>query len=269
MMSSQQTPAIQSVWQAEREKNKAMRIRILVLLAVAATSAAEMACAQSTLNSDRPGFSESPITVDIGVWQLETGVEYLRDRDGGDFTQLTLPDARLRFGLADDFELVINWDGVRKFSSGGSSTTGLTDAQIGLKIQVTDDRASTVASLFGGISIPLGDDQFSSDSTDPFIGVAWGHTGRMDWFGTALIIKQDSDYTLGNGVGINFAKAARSNAFVEWQAILPESGSARHSLNGGYIWSHTRRSQFDINASLGLNDSAPDYGLGAGWVYRF
>lgn len=246
-----------------------MRVIISVFVLILAFALSASASAQNTLNTDRPGFSQSPFTVDSGIWLLETGVDYQRDRDGGDFTQLTLPQARLRFGLADDFELVINWEGVRKFSSGGSSTTGLTDAQIGLKIQVTDDRAGTVASFFGGVSVPLGDDQFTSDSVDPFIGAAWGHTGRMDWFGTALIVKEGSDYTFGNGVGINFAKAARSNAFVEWQAIIPDEGSARHSLNGGYIWSHTRRSQFDINASLGLNDSAADYGLGAGWAYRF
>jgi hypothetical protein len=246
-----------------------MRNLISFLVCVVVLGTAQPVFAQAALNADRPGFSQSPLTVDSGVWQLETGIEYLREKDRGDFTQLTLPDARLRFGLAEDFELVIDWAGVRKFSSGGNSTTGLTDAAIGIKIQVTDDRAKTVASFFGAVTLPLGDDAFSSDSVDPLIGVAWGHNGRMDWFGTAIIVKRGGDYDFGNGVGINFAKAARSNAFVEWQAIIPDNGSAQHSLNGGYIWSHTRRSQFDIDASLGLNDSAPDYGLSAGWVYRF
>jgi hypothetical protein len=225
--------------------------------------------AQNLLNSDRPTFSLSTLTLDPGVWQIETGFEYLRKRDDGDFTQVTFPEAELRFGLADDFELLFIWGGVRKFSADGSSTTGITDAELGLKIQVTDDRARTAASLFASVSLPIGDEAFTSDSVDPAIGVSWSHSGSLSWFGMAAIRKQGSDYTLGNGVGINFARSSRSNAFVEYQAIFPDSGSARHSLNGGYIWSHTRHSQFDVSASLGINNSAPDFGLGAGWVYRF
>jgi hypothetical protein len=246
-----------------------MRNLTSFLVCLVMSGAAPMVFAQSTINADRPRFSISTTTVDPGVWQLETGIEYLRDRDGGDFTQVTLPEAWLRFGLAEDFELLLNWDGVRRFSAGGSTTTGMTDAAIGLKIQVTDDRARTTASFFATLSLPVGDDAFTSDSVDPAIGIAWAHAGRFDWFGTAILTKDRSDYTLGNGVGINFAKAARSNAFIEWEVIIPDNGSARHSLNGGYIWSHTRRSQFDLDASVGLNDSAPDYGLSAGWVYRF
>lgn len=246
-----------------------MRNTTRLLLCVAFLGVTHVASAQVSLDADRPSFSISPFTIPVGDWQLETGIEYLRDRDGGDFTSVTIPQGWLRFGLADNFELIFDWEGIRRFSANGQTTTGLTDAAIGLKIQVTDTDAKFAASMFGAISIPIGDDAFTSDSTDPAIGIAWAYAASLDWFGTAIIYKEGSDYTLGNGVGINFAKAARSNAYVEWEASIPDSGSAQHSLNGGYVWRQGRRSQWDINASLGLNDSAPDFGVGGGWAYRF
>lgn len=59
--------------------------------------------------TDRPSFSATPVTVGAGVWLGEFGYLYTGNDDGPD--QQTLPQALLRYGLADDMGLQINWAG--------------------------------------------------------------------------------------------------------------------------------------------------------------
>jgi hypothetical protein len=116
------------------------------------------------------------------------------------------------------------------------------------------------------VSLPTGDDGFTSDSWDPMIGVAWSHAR---FFGTATITGSDSDYTFENGVGVSFELRNASNVFAEWQATFPEDGGSLQRLNGGWLWTPQVRLQWDLNASIGLNDRTPDFALGGGFSYRF
>ena len=242
----------------------ALRLFVLSLLC-----AAPVATAQDMINTNRPSFSTSPVVLKPGVWQLETGIDYQRDNSGAGSYSVTLPAASLRYGLREDIEVLLDWSGVSRVSSGGQSETGVTDASVGIKIQISEDNARTAFAFVADLSIPIGDAAFSSDRWNPSIGVAWASSASLDWAGTTKITKNGSDYQLDNGVLLSFATSENSTAFVEWEANIPESGSDTHKLNGGYVWWRGSNVQFDVNASLGLNDQAADYGLGLGWSYRF
>jgi hypothetical protein len=120
--------------------------------------------------------------------------------------------------------------------------------------------------FFAGLTLPVGDDEFSSESYDPSIGAAWAHSR---FFGTVLISKSDDDYTFENGLAMSFALRNDTSAYAEWQATVPEDGGSAHSLNGGILWLRQANMQLDLNASLGLNDRAADFCIGAGFAYRF
>lgn len=220
--------------------------------------------AEGPINADRPGFSTSPLVVSPGVWQIESGYLYADTGSGSSYQ--TLPQALLRFGLNDEIELRLVLPGLAWSDSNGNSDSGLTDAGFGLKIQLTDDNASTPVAFLAGVSLPTGDDGFTSDSFDPVIGAAWSHA---KFFGTATITRADGDYTLENGVGLSFALANASSLFAEWQATFPDDGGSRQQLNGGWMWLPQNNMQWDINASLGLNDRTPDFAIGGGFSYRF
>lgn len=240
-------------------------LRLLVLSLLCAAPVV----AQDRIDTNRPSFSTSPVVLKPGVWQLETGIDYERDNTGAGFSSVTLPAASLRYGLQQEMELLFDWSGVSRVSSGGQSETGVTDASVGIKFQISEDDARTAFGFVADLSIPIGDAAFSSDKWNPSIGVAWAHSASLNWAGTAKLTKNGSDYQLDNGVLLSFATSENSTAFVEWEANIPESGGAAHKLNGGYLWWRGPMMQFDVNASLGLNDRAADYGLGLGWSYRF
>jgi hypothetical protein len=221
--------------------------------------------AMPDIATDRPSFSATPQTVGAGIWLGEFGYLYTGNDDGPD--QQTLPQALLRYGLADDMELQINWSGYSRADSGGPS--GFTDASIGVKIQLSDRPGATRMAFLATLSVPIGEDELSSDSFDPAVKFAWSHSGIADFFGTAAIASSDGDLTFSNGVGVAFAVGDRQGLFVEHQMDTPENSSTSHILNSGFTWLLSADTQVDLNASIGLNDNASDYTLGFGYARRF
>lgn len=215
--------------------------------------------------TDRPSFSATAHTVGAGVWLGEFGYLYTGNDNGPD--QQTLPQALLRYGLADDMELQINWSGYSRTGSGGPS--GLTDASVGVKIQLSDGLSATKFAFLATLSVPIGDNELSSDSFDPAIKLAWSHSGIAEFFGTAAIASSGGDLTFSNGLGVSFAVGDRQGLFVEHQMDVPENGSTSHSLNSGFTWLLSADTQIDLNASVGLNNNASDYALGFGYARRF
>ena len=238
---------------------------LVIAVSVACGSKDANAQASAPISTDRPSFSASPFTLKPGVWQIESGYQYTRD-DDSDTTLQTFPQALLRFGLSDEIELQFGWPGISRRDDGSSSDSGMTDAAVIMKIQLTEDTAATPVSFLAGVSLPIGDSEFSSDKYDPVIGAAWAHSR---FFGMALIIRSDGDYDFQNGIGASFALKNNMSAFAEWQASIPENGGSVHQLNGGLLWARQSNVQWDLNLSLGLNDRAPDFSIGGGFSYRF
>lgn len=245
-----------------------MRKVVVCCLVANAVLVAQPAAAQSVqpMTTERPSFSTTPYVLSAGGWQIESGYLYTNDSDGADFELQTLPQALLRYGMNDGIELQFGWPGLSWRDNGNNSDSGINDAAIRVKIQVADESAATPMAFFAGLTLPVGDDEFSSDSYDPSIGAAWAHSR---FFGTVLISASDNDYTFENGLAMSFPLRNNTSAYAEWQATVPEDGGSAHSLNGGILWLRQANMQLDLNASLGLNDRAADFSIGAGFAYRF
>jgi hypothetical protein len=245
-----------------------MRKVLVCYFAAYAAFCAQSVAAQSVqpMTTERPSFSTTPYVLSPGTWQIETGYKYTNDSDGADFELHTLPEALLRYGMNDDIELQFGWPGLSSRDDGNNSDSGMNDATIRVKIQVADEDAATPIVFFAGLTLPVGDDEFTSDSYEPSIGAAWAH---KRFFGTVLIAESDDDYRLENGLAMSFALKNNASAYAEWQATFPEDGGSAHSLNGGILWLRQANMQLDLNAALGLNDRAADFSIGAGFSYRF
>ncbi len=219
-----------------------------------------------TIDTNRPGFSFSPNIVGLGDWQLETGITYNRSNDNTRTT--SLPVAEIRIGVADQLEVFVSslsWSET-KFSSG--ETSGLVDMALGTKVNISNAEARTQMALLFQLSVPIGDDSFSSDRWDPSVAFIWTHNGDLAIAGTVKVSEFRSGYQVDNGLKMPFFWGDAHSGFVEWEANLPEGGGSTHWLNGGYQWLIDDRMQLDINAGLGLNDRAGDYRLGAGFSIR-
>ncbi len=217
--------------------------------------------------TDRPSFSASPVTVAKGIWQMEFG--YLFTHIDSNRSSHSLPNALVRFGLADDAELQMSWSGYTRLESGSVSTDGYSDISVGGKWQLSEDDARTRFAFLASISIPVGNKAFSSDSYDPNISFIWSHSGGLEWFGMATLSRSGDNYSFSNGVGLSFSLGENSAFFVEHVVTLPEKGSSSHELNGGLAFLRGADMQFDVHTAVGLNSSASDFALGAGFSKRF
>lgn len=235
------------------------------VITFAVAFACEIASAQ-TIDANRPGFSFTTGTVPDGRWQLETGVAYARP--GSNSRTTALPFAEIRYGVADDMEIFVSSLNWANSEVGNRDTSGLLDANVGIKIAAGGGERLRSAVLFQ-LSVPIGDNDFSSDEWDPGIAYVWAYDGRVPLVGTVMVRDTGDRYQLDNGLQLPYSLNDRQTVFVEWEANLPEGGNDAHWLNGGLMWLLDDRRQIDFEAGVGLNDTAGDYRLSAGFSIFF
>ena len=219
-----------------------------------------------TIDTNRPGFSFSPNVVGLGHWQLETGITY--DRSNDNSRTNSLPVAEFRIGVAEQIEVFVSSLSWSEMKFSGGETSGLVDMALGTKVNISNAEARTQMALLFQLSVPIGDDSFSSDRWDPSVAFIWAHNGDLAIAGTVKISEFRGGYQVDNGLKVPFSWGDAHSGFVEWEANLPEGGGSSHWLNGGYQLLIDDRMQLDFNAGLGLNDRAGDYRLGIGFSIR-
>lgn len=237
----------------------------LVAIALFATLAALPASAQ--ISTDRPDFTDSPYTLSAGSIQLETGVtmEFY-----GDDMVRAIGEPLIRYGLPSSLELRV---GLPSNIGGDIPNSGFSDPSVGVKWTVSDFAEDGSFGVIGTLSLPLGDDNFTSDGIDPSIAViaskpvnnrlslaaqiigSWASAGddrHLNWIGTVV-----ASTPIGATMG----------AFAEIRADAPEIGDERYLAHFGVLRSLNDRLQVDIHGGFGLSDSAPDTFLGFGVAY--
>lgn len=245
------------------------RLFLIVILVQFAYGPIVFAQDPGPINTERPSFSSSPLALLPGYWQIEGGYDYSRNTGTSGSKEQSLPNALLRFGFHQDFELQLNWSGYSWSQSSGTETNGIKDASLGVKWQLNEADAAFVAGLFAGVSLPVGDSELSSDDYDPELALFWTFASPLNWFGTVKITDSESRYKLQNAIGINLTLAPNASAFFEYEGSYPEGKGPAHELNFGVMWLLVDELQVDLNGSVGLNSRATDYGVGAGIGYRF
>src|SRR5262245_1961830 len=125
------------------------------------------------LITDRPDQTESAYTVPRGLFQIEGGYGYGRGtEDGQDLTFESFPEALLRFGVTDNFELRQGVPGLEveatDATTGKSTERGLVDATLGFKMVVAEESGAVPqVGFIGTLFFPTGDEGFTSDRVDP------------------------------------------------------------------------------------------------------
>ena len=122
--------------------------------------------------------------------------------------------------------------------------------------------------LFAGLSLPIGDDAFSSDEVDPTLGAFWSYSAGLDWFGAVVISESANDASLSNAIGISLGLGDDTGAYIEYFGNYGSKSGPQHSLNGGFTYVPRFDLQWDVHAGVGLN-RAPDLFIGLGVAYRF
>ena len=225
------------------------------------------------LVTDRPDQTESAAAVPRGLVQVETG--YLLSRDDGVDT-FEAPGTLVRIGLGARTELRIGHAGI----IGSARRRGAGDSEIGAKVNLITaaDGWTPELAILGGLSLPTGDEPYSSDGVDPSflvagahelsprlsvgynLGAAWDSSpGRPDREASVL-------YSLVLGVGVT----DRLGAFVEVFGDRRTAADAATgvSIDGGLTFLLTETIQLDLSVGRGLHGPAADTFVGTGLSFR-
>lgn len=271
--------------------------RKLVAGALAALSTAALAAgplaAQDTppgeLVTDRPDRTESAAVVAPGYVQVETGVLFTRDEEGAAEVEVVEgPGTLVRIGLGGRTELRLGWDGwVRQevsLAGGGDVTVdGAGDAELGAKVRLRDEAGRLPeAALLVGVSLPLGDEELTSDRYDPSILLSLAHTlserlalgynAGVAWSsapGEAGAVETSSHIVWSAALGLGLTERLGAFAELFGEEPIDAPGSSAVSADGGFTWLVRPNLQLDLFAGAGLTDEAPDWFVGTGISIRW
>ncbi len=232
-----------------------LRPPAIIILLFCGGIEALLAQSPGPINTERPGFTSSPLTLPAGYWQIEGGYQYTRNTGSESSTDHTLPLALLRFGVYRNFELQLGWSGYSWTRSSGDQIDGYQDASVAAKWQLTEPDAALAVGLYASISLPTGDRQFSSDAYDPALGVYWTYSGRLNWFGAAILSESANQYEFNNAVGISMSLAQNTGAFIEYLGSFPEGQGPSHELLGALPGRSPKICRW---TSTGVSDSTPE-----------
>ena len=225
------------------------------------------------LVTDRPDQTESATVVPRGLVQVETGYLFARD-DGVDTFEV--PGTLFRIGLGARSELRVGHAGV----IGSEGRHGAGDSEIGAKVNLieTADGWTPELAILGGLSLPTGEEAFSSDGVDPSFLVAFAHelSPRLSLgynVGGAWESSPDQPdreasllYSLALGMGVT----NRLGAFIEVFGDRRRTGDTATgvSIDGGLTFLLTDAMQIDSFVGKGLHGPTADAFVGTGLSFR-
>lgn len=242
--------------------------------------------------TDRPDFTESTLTVPRGRFQLEAGYTYTHDDEDGVRTGDHLfPEALLRVGLVDDWELRLAWFGWSLTESLSRETNdagrrvdvkehddGGTDMSVGFKTHLIDqDGLIPDFGIIGELSLPTGAGGKTSGDVDPGMKLLWAYalTERMSLSGNVNFAVPTSErgrfFQTAASVSLGYTWTDWLGSYVEYFGLYPNDRGTdcAHTVNGGFTFPITDNLQFDVRAGVGLNEEADDLFAGTGFSIRF
>ncbi len=233
-------------------------------LALWATGVQQVTAQARPLITDRPDFTESPVTVPKGSIQLETGLT-LEHADG--LRASSGPEALLRWSPTHGLEIRLQSpDYVR-----ADAQDGFTDFGVGVKLELGSFASWDVGAI-ASVELPTGDATLSAGGTQPELIVAAGRALGEAWsLGTQVAAAKPGDsggvHLLATFV-VGRALSEAVGAFAELAADREPGGSGAALLHGGFTLSVTPTVQLDLHGAVGLGGHAPDGILGLGFSTR-
>ena len=235
-----------------------------------------LAPAGEPLQPNRPGQADPPTVLAPGVVHIEGGFTFERETEGSPDTDgLTMPEIELRLGVHERFEIQLFAAGfVQEWRNGEGNHTGGSDLELDARGRLWDQAGWRPAMAVDfGLSFPTGSDFATSGGFDPEgeILYAWDFAERWNLNGNfdfASVTQGNDDSSrhfifrpeLALGLTIN----ERLGTFVEYYGVIEEDVRNQHSVDGGFTFLVNDNLQLDVSAGIGLNDTAPDFFVGAG-----
>jgi hypothetical protein len=254
---------------------------LILSIAAANTRAGD----DDSIDPDRPGFAESSEVVGEGRVQLETSIQWERQRDDTEHSRTLSTPTLLRIGVNEALELRFETDGrtiihASEPGSGEHSTTaGYADTSVGFKWRLADQKGNQPSlALLGEVMLPSGSGALRGKGARPALYVPAGwelDKGLSVEFMPGIGVDSDDDgrrYRFGFlALSLEKEISKQLHGFVELAA--PQIARAAHGgtqavIDGGFTWQVSNDAQLDVSLIHGLNKRTPDLSLAFGVSIR-
>jgi hypothetical protein len=231
---------------------------------------------EEPLISDRPDFTESAVSVPVGLWQLETGYSLSRRADE---TTHTLGEMLVRFGVLPRAELRFGLNSVAIVDRPGENASGLEDVSLGFKAELVDAQDGgdlPDLALLASASFPTGAEDIGSEDVEPNLTLAaeWDLAPRLalgsnlGWRYPTDEEGRFSDFLAS--VSLGFGATEVLGVYFEYFGTFPggEERASENFLNAGLTLARDANLQLDGRIGVGLDGPEPAYFTGIGLVWR-
>lgn len=243
--------------------------------------------ADDRIVTDRPDVVESSDVVGKGRFQIETSVDYERDKNAGVKTRTFTTPTLFRLGVSENFELRVETDGrVReRIEAPGVSNTqkGWADTGIGFKWHMQDGDEKTGNPGIGWLihaDLDSGSGQFRGQGVRPSVRVVfeWDLPNDLS-FGVMPGVIRDKDQTTGERFTAGIFAAVLGKELTDKVRVFAEVaatqiarqryGGTIATFNLGAAYLLTKYTQVDLAARFGMNSDSPDFGATMGLSIKF
>lgn len=257
------------------------------------------------ISTDRPDFTDATYSVGRNRVVIETGYTF-RDSHSAeiDVNRQQLPEALLRLGVTDEFEIRMKWNGIvttdikDKTTGVSTSSFGSDDLQLGFKYEVLQqDGWRPMLTVLGGAAIPSGTRGVSAKQIQPFTNAVLGW-GIRRWLylkvstGNDFLKSNDATHVFAGSIedgrlvvsdidnttewhssaSLLYQVSPRVGGFLEWFSFYSSNSSDNrpaHYLDMGYFLYATSNVQFDVRVGERLSDRVDTFFTGAGMSIRY
>jgi outer membrane putative beta-barrel porin/alpha-amylase len=225
------------------------------------------------IEPDRPDVTNGTNIVEVGLLQVEVGVQHVRlgsQRSLG--TPLTA-----RIGLSEWLEARVSTDGFLHQTNGSASASGAGNVQVGAKMRLfADPGGIPVLSILPTINFPVASVSKGLGSGDSdftvvvLTGTDLGRTSHIDFnYGIGAIgAGQGRPHFTEHLVSVSASHSVTEQLtpYLEgyWFSQQDPDGGHLFSIDAGLIQAFTTRLAVDGGVSVGLTKAAPDFSVFTG-----
>jgi hypothetical protein len=223
------------------------------------------------IQTDRPDQTETPAIVPKGMFQVETGFSFQKNKQNNNTN--TLPSTLWKYGVNENFELRLITEFVSEKIE-DSTVSGLNPILIGCKIKVSEEKGIwPKTSFIGHIIIPnAASSEFKSEYYAPEFRFVMQHTlSKKMSFSYNLGAEWDGFspqptfiYTIATG----YSFTDKLGSYIELFGFAPQKEVANHSFDGGITYLISNNFMLDLSSGIGITNNAPNHYIAIGFSFR-
>lgn len=233
------------------------------------------AFAQSSIETDRPDQSETPVIVPKKYFQAELGFE--KENSGDRNYRLLHPTALLKYGISNRAELRLEINPITEYVHlipNPVKTTGIEPVVIGSKISLFEEKkARPKTSLILHMGLPfLATKNLRTPHLQPSFRlamqnsitnkIALGYNVGAEWDGTNPA--PSWLYTFAPG----FTLSQKWYAYIEAFGFIQKAELPQHNLDMGFAYSINNNMKVDLSGGIGLSKTSFKNYVALGFSFR-